>query len=78
MTISSSLNAGVMGLSVNATRLSSISDNTWDRLNHLLYRVVNDKKGTGQLANPRINNLTVAGKTGTAQNPHGDPHAWFI
>jgi len=56
----------------------NLSDNTWDKLNNLLYRVVNDKKGTGQLANPHIDNLTVAGKTGTAENPHGEPHAWFI
>lgn len=63
---------------VKDVTIDNISENTWDRLSKLLFRIVDDKKGTGQLADPHIDGLKVSGKTGTAENPHGEPHAWFI
>jgi len=38
--------------------------------------VVQGPHGTGR--GSRIPDLLAAGKTGTAQNPHGEDHAWFI
>lgn len=57
-------------------RIESISPETFDMLSEGMYRVVQGERGTAHwLMNPQIE---VAGKTGTAQNPHGEDHAWFI
>jgi penicillin-binding protein 2 len=50
----------------------------WDKITFGMREVIVNKKGTGRSANPNIPGLKIFGKTGTAENPHGDNHAWFI
>ncbi len=62
-----------------------LSDTSWDLLHKSLIETVD--KGTGvrsQLKDVYVSGkpdkitIKVAGKTGTAQNPHGEDHAWFV
>lgn len=46
------------------------------RVKEAMVLVVSGEHGTAHSATVR--GVTIAGKTGTAQNPHGDDHAWFI
>ena len=50
----------------------------WNRIAKDMENVVIHEKGTGKNANPELSNIKVFGKTGTAENPHGNDHAWFI
>ena len=52
------------------------SQGTLEILKEGLIAVVNGPGGTAR--GSRLPNVTIAGKTGTAQNPHGEDHAWFV
>ena len=56
----------------------NIRNSTWKLLEKAMRAVIISPKGTGRRADPKIKGLDIFGKTGTAENPHGEPHAWFI
>jgi len=53
----------------------SLKSTTWDFLQQATWNVVNHEGGTGKAA--KVLGGEVHGKTGTAQNPHGENHSWF-
>ena len=44
----------------------------------MVFDVVNNVKGTAFDPHLARSKIKVFGKTGTAENPHGEPHAWFV
>jgi len=56
----------------------NISNRSWNLIQKYMSKVVTAPQGTGRLSNPKIPGLKIWGKTGTAENPHGEHHAWYI
>ena len=53
----------------------SINQSALDIVKNAMYLVVN---GHGTATHIRLPDIAICGKTGTAQNPHGKDHAWFV
>ena len=51
-----------------------IAPATWD----LIYQALKHTVDAGTARRVKIQGLDVYGKTGTAQNPHGNDHGWFL
>ncbi len=54
---------------------TGVSQKTFDLVKKGMFLVVN---GGGTATNIKTSEYEIAGKTGTAQNPHGKDHSWFI
>ncbi len=61
---------------IRINQISGISTSVFKQLKEGMSQVVNQSGGTGRAA--WFSEVEICGKTGTAQNPHGEDHAWFI
>lgn len=70
------ISGDIIQTEIESFKVKGISQDTYRKIKHGMYLVVNGPHGTGKAA--RIPEIEVCGKTGTAENPHGKDHAWFI
>jgi len=54
---------------------TGVSQSALDIVKEAMFLVVN---GHGTATHIRLPDIEICGKTGTAQNPHGKDHAWFV
>jgi penicillin-binding protein 2 len=66
----------VTGASLGEEKFWEVSQRTIDVVRAGMFQTVQGEHGSGRLA--AVDGVTVGGKTGTAQNPHGDDHSIFI
>jgi penicillin-binding protein 2 len=59
-----------------SVRQVELAPSTWELVREGMRKVVQESGGTGGGA--RVKGIESGGKTGTAQNPHGKDHAWYI
>ena len=55
-----------------------LSSKIWNNIHNGLRSAIVGSNGTGKKSDPNFNDFLVYGKTGTAENPHGENHAWFV
>ena len=70
--------SGQESIDTNFTKkkFCSIEPKYFESIIQGMRQVIEGKNGTGQ--NARIEEIEICGKTGTAQNPHGEDHSIFI
>lgn len=56
----------------------NLKKSTWDKIHKMTFDVVNAFNGTAYSSRISDKKIKFYGKTGTAENPHGKPHAWFV
>jgi penicillin-binding protein 2 len=54
---------------------TGVSQSALDIVKEAMFLVVN---GHGTATHIKLSDIEICGKTGTAQNPHGKDHAWFV
>ena len=55
-----------------------LKNEIWENVHESLRAAIIDKNGTGKKADINVKGFELYGKTGTAENSHGNDHAWFV
>lgn len=67
-------NPTIAGATTTHARILQLNDDQLDGLRAALAGVVSQ----GTAVSARVQGVAIAGKTGTAQNSHGEDHGWFV